>query len=499
MKKDLIIPVVSQKRPTIGRDLRKFFLLDQLNSTLGYTLLFLVMALIAVGVASIGMAFGVIALAVIVGIPLVYGIVAHPRFGIVVFLIMSYLIMWILRMGVGVPLGTLMDAMEALFILSIFIHQKKKKDWSSFKGPISTWILVWLGYNIIEVANPSTEARMAWLYTVRSVAVIMLMYFVFSYYVTTKKFIKQLFKIWIALAAFGALYALKQEHIGFFGFEERYLHSDPNIANLLFIAGAWRKFSIFSDPVAFAYNMVTASLLCLGLMTGPVSKTKKIILSGLIALFMLAMLSSGTRGAYVLIPAALLLLSVLKFNKKLMLFTAVAAFFLVILIFIPTSNPTLYRFQTAFKPSNDASFNVRAINQKRIQPFIQSHPLGGGLGSTGVWGLKFAPNSYLAHFPPDSGYVRVAVECGWVGLLIFCILMFTILKTGINNYYQIRDPELRSYCLACILIIFALNIGNYPQEALVQFPSTTLFYLVVALIMITKRLDNEQNDMINAA
>jgi len=82
--------------------------------------------------------------------------------------------------------------------------------------------------------------------------------------------------------------------------------------------------------------------------------------------------------------------------------------------------------------------------------------MGGGLGATGAWGQRFAPNSYLASFPPDSGYVRVAVELGWIGLFIFCLLMFTILKTGINNYYLIKDPELKTYCFAMTLMVFCI-------------------------------------------
>ena len=181
-----------------------------------------------------------------------------------------------------------------------------------------------------------------------------------------------------------------------------------------------------------------------------------------------------------------------------MITAIVGAVLFVALIFIPTSNNTLYRFQSAFKPSNDASFNLRKNNQKRIQPYILSHPMGGGLGATGVWGLKFAPYSYLAHFPPDSGYVRVAVENGWIGLFLLCLLMFTVLKTGINNYYLIKDPELKSYCLGFILVIFAFHIGNYPQEALVQYPSNVNFYLTIALINVVMRIDNQQNKSINA-
>jgi len=493
MDKELNISIAGAKRLSFRKAIKKFFLVDKLTSPLGYTMLFLITSLIGAGIAKFGVIFGILVLVGSIAIPLVYGLVAYPRFGIIVFLIMAYLIMWILRIGVPFPLGTLMDGMEGLFILSLFINQKKKKDWSLFKGPVTIMILVWIVYNLIEAINPTADSQMAWLFTVRSVAIVMFMYFIFQYYITTKKFIQLVLKLWIGLAFFSAIYAFKQEYFGFFPFEEAYLHSSPVIEQLLFIGGVWRKFSIFSDPVAFAYNMVSASLLCIGLLTGPISRKKKLILSSLVAFFLFVMLSSGTRGAYVLIPAALLLLAVLKYSKKILMVVSIAGVFLAILILIPTSNPTLYRFQTAFRPNEDASFNVRKINQKRIQPYILSHPLGGGLGATGTWGQRFSPYSYLANFPPDSGYVRVAVELGWLGLLIFCILMFTVLKTGIDNYYKIRDPDLKSYCLACVLIVFALNVGNYPQEALVQFPTNVYFYLVLALIMVTMRLDKQQN------
>jgi O-antigen ligase len=159
---------------------------------------------------------------------------------------------------------------------------------------------------------------------------------------------------------------------------------------------------------------------------------------------------------------------------------------------IPTGNVTLYRFQSAFKPNNDASFNVRKANQKKIQPYIQSHPIGGGLGATGVWGVRFAPNSFLAKFPPDSGYLRVGMELGWIGLFIICSIMFTGLYMGIKNYFNMRDPELKSYCFAMILIIFAIAIGNFPQEAIVQFPLNIYFYLFLALIQVTKVLDDKK-------
>ncbi len=501
MDKEFIIPVLPISSKNSGRSagrMQRSLLLEKLNNPIGYLLLFLLSSGLAIGVALGGLKFGLLTLAVLIGIPAVYAIVVYPVIGMVLFLILAYFILYIGKLGVDFPLGTLMDGIEGLFILGLFIQQRKRKDWTIFKGPITTMILLWMAYNLIEVVNPTTESTMAWVYTVRSVALIMVMYFIFLYNIRTIEVVRLLLKLWLGLALIAALYGFKQQYIGFTSFEDAYLHSDPSIADLLFIGGVWRKFSIFTDPVVFAYTMVVSSLLCVGILSGPVSKNKKWILRGLIIIYLDAMLFSGTRGAYVLVPLGLLLYAILKYNRKILRMVIVGAVVFAGLILVPTSNGTLYRFQTAFKPSEDASFNLRKKNQKRIQPFILSHPLGGGLGATGVWGIKFAPNSYLAHFPPDSGYVRIAVENGWIGLFLLCLLVFIVLKTGINNFYLIKDPELKSYCLAMVLIVFAFHIGNYPQEALVQYPSNVNFYLVIAMINVLMRIDNQKNGLPNA-
>lgn len=488
----ILLTEAKPKPQTVKAFLRQLLFVNKLGSAGGLIILLLASLAFAFVTVYIGAAQGILLLIVLMAIPVVYSIVAYPEFGIMVLLIMAYFLFFIMRQGINFPLGTLMDGIQALLILGFFIKQKTRPDWKSLKGPISTMILVWIGYNLLEIANPVAESRLAWVYTVRSVAIVMLMYFVFTYHIRSVKFIRLIFKVWIALTFIGAAYAFKQEYFGFSASEEAWLHSDPNIASLFFIDGHWRKFSIFSDPVSFSYNMVVSSLLCIALMSSAgMLPWKKIVLGLLTLFFLIVMLYSGTRGAYVLVPAALILFSVLNYNKKVMKYIVIAAVFIGFLIVVPTSNPSIYRFQTAFRPSNDASFNVRKANQKRIQPYILTHPMGGGLGATGAWGQRFAPQSYLANFPPDSGYVRVAVELGWIGLLLFCILMFVILRTGISHYYQIKNPELKTYCLAMVLIVFAFNIGNYPQEALVQFPSNVYFYLTIALINVIYRLDKE--------
>jgi putative inorganic carbon (HCO3(-)) transporter len=462
-----------------------------------YPILFAVLLVFSVGFAFIIKVGEIKATAMIfIGVagPLIaYGTIAYPKFGVITLLVIAYLIQMVMRMNLtSFPLGTIMDGMYVLLIIGFYIQQKYEPDWEFMKSPISIMIVLWIGYNFVEVLNPSAASRMAWIYTIRTLAIVMVTYFIFSYAIRDVKSIRLILKIWIGLSFFGAAWGFKQQFFGFTGYEEAYLYSDPLIANLLFINGIWRKFSIYSDPTAFSYNMIISSLLCIGIMFGPISKTKKWILGFLVFFFLLNMLFAGTRSAYVLIPAGLAMLTVLVFNRKILMISGIAGILLGILIIIPTGNVTLYRFQSAFKPSNDASFNVRAANQKFIQPYIRSHPMGGGLGATGVWGAKFSPESFLSKFPPDSGYVRIGVELGWFGLLLFCTLMYMILYIGINNYYAIKDPELKSYCMAMVLITFAINIGNYPQEAITQFPLSVYFFLVAALINITLKLDKEK-------
>ncbi len=471
------------------KTLTRLVFVEKLYNTAGIILLALIGIIMAIGTAFYGATFGIMLILLVTIPPVVYCIVVYPKFGIMILLVMAYMLFVLAQLGIDGPVGTLMDGLQVLLLLGVLIKVKKdNNDWSIFKSPITTVIFLWLGYNLLEFGNPAASSRLAWVYTIRSVAIVALSYFVFMYNIRSVKYIRTLFILLAILSFIGAAYGFKQEYIGFNQHEQAYLDT-PGIPALLFIDGHWRKFSIFSDPVAFAYNMVMPSIFIICMLTMQIKLWQKIAL-GVLALFFLdAMLFSGTRGANILIPGALFLFAILKYNRKILIGTGIAALFIVFLINVPTSNPNLRRFQTAFKPNHDDSYNLRKMNQKRIQPYILTHPLGGGLGATGEWGKRFAPGSYLADFPPDSGYIRVAVEEGPIGLLIFCTFMFVILKTGINNYYLIENEELKTYCLAMTLIVFAYNLANFPQEALVQFPSNILFYLEVALINITLRLD----------
>jgi O-antigen ligase len=213
---------------------------------------------------------------------------------------------------------------------------------------------------------------------------------------------------------------------------------------------------------------------------------------------LLAMVYAGTRTAYAMLPAGFIFYALLTFQTRTLAFAgfglAVGAFIIFSGIrsvgpFLSTNS--LERIRSTFSPSEDPSFQVRERSQAFIKPFIQSHPFGAGLGSIGIWGQRFNPGSALAEFAPDSGYVRVAVELGWAGLLLYCIFFTVILSVGIRNYYRMRSPELKAYMAALVAVVFAIVIGNYPQQVLIQVPTVLIFYAIMAMIVRLRELDEE--------
>lgn len=76
------------------------------------------------------------------------------------------------------------------------------------------------------------------------------------------------------------------------------------------------------------------------------------------------------------------------------------------------------RMRTTFRPTQDASFNVRKENQKKLALYLKDKPFGEGLGLSGGNARRFS-SRLTANIPNDSTYVKIWVETGIVGLILF--------------------------------------------------------------------------------
>jgi O-antigen ligase len=439
----------------------------------------------------LGWKAGVLVIAVIMALPIAASAVLNMRAGIVITLILSFFILGIKRAVDDAPLGTLIDAMISLMFCGLFFKLVQKGTLKFGTNPISASLFLWLFYNILQAFNPIADSQMAWVYTVRSMAFFIILYFILIDAITSVRFVRTLLVLWIFLATIGGAYGWWQEYRGFNQFEMRWIMEDQLRFGLLFQHGHFRKFSFFSDPMVFGFVMAYTSSLCICLLTGPFKLWLKGVLAIVTFIMLGGMLHSSIRSAFILIPTGLIFMTLITFKERIIAAASIAFVLGTVVVLMPTVNATHFRFQTAFRPKTDDSYQGRAKNQKMIQPYIQTHPIGGGLGSVGIWGKKFSPDTFLAKFPPDSGYMRIVVETGWIGLLLYFALLIIGAWVGIRNYFFIRDPELKCYMLASLTTFYVLIVANFPQEAIIQLPTNVIFFVLLSLMTKIRDLDEK--------
>ena len=146
--------------------------------------------------------------------------------------------------------------------------------------------------------------------------------------------------------------------------------------------------------------------------------------------------------------------------------------------------------------SEDESLNVRTLNRKFIQPYIYAHPLGGGVASSGVEGVRFNPSHELAGFPPDSGLLKLALDMGWIGLALSMMLYLMILYQGIQYYFKMRSEKFKKYILAINCALFSIMITLYAQVSIGQIPNAFFFYAVMSLYKRLLEFDEKENSIV---
>ncbi len=391
------------------------------------------------------------------------------------------------------PIGVALDGLTLVFALSMLAGIAKSREFAAARHPISVMVLIWLYYCAVQAINPEPTAhRMAWLYTVRSLGGLMFLYFVAVYGLDTLPKVKRAIKAILALGTLAAFYGLKQEFLGFSPQELAWLYSDELRLELIQQWGRLRIFSFFSDPTTLGIVMAYLTCMCVALLFGPYKVWQKAILAiGAVAM-VAAMAYAGSRTPIVVLPAGLFFFVILMPKRNVLLITAVLFTFGTLAMLKSSSNPVMFRIQSAFKPGEDASVQVRMDNQRFVQPFIQSHPVGSGLGTTGEWGRRFAPNFWLAHFAHDSGLVRIAVEAGYVGLLIYEVFLGVVLISGIRQVFRVRDPVIKNLSVAIVLVMFCLTLASYPQEAIPMLPSSIIFYILLACLVRLDYFDKQE-------
>lgn len=432
------------------------------------------------------------------GLIIVYYCLVKPLFAYYIVLILSFITAYPERiLKTQIPITTGIEVLMLLLFIGTYSVKTGLANQQFYKKPVSIALLLYALYCFIELFNPEMTSVGGWLFFMRRFFMFVLIYVVSYRLFDNMDKIRYFFRAWVLLSVAAAVYACFQQWFGLLPFEMAYLRDNPHEYKLYFQGGTIRKFSFLSDPTTFGILAGSSAVFVLIRAINEQVRLKKRILFFMFFILMLGMTYSGTRTANIMLPAAIALYAMMTISNRTTLITVFvfisAALFI---LFGPIQGSNINRIRSTFE-SKEESANVRDENRKSIQPYIYSHPIGGGIATSGVQGEKYNPRHKLAGFPPDSGLLLAAIELGWIGYALTLFVYFLILYQGIHFYFITHKRENRIYIIAVLISVFTIIVTQYSQVTIGQLPTALFFYAGLALISRLKELGAAENPEIH--
>lgn len=448
--------------------------------------------MMAAGAVAVHWAMPLSWVGLLVAAPAGVALIKSEYFGVYLMTGIACFMNMFLKLIPNLPIGLLMDFCILLMVLSMLYRCYWENSWkATFGTPLTLAIVVWIGWHLLQFGNPIAASRAAWFYVMRPAVGYTLLFFVAWRCLGDLQKIKNMFWVLVVLTFISAAWGVSQFVFGYFPFEMNYIVSHDAV-HLVYIQGRWRSFGTMSSPSHFGVIMAGMTVVCWLLMGLRFSAWKKTLMLLTSMLALAGLVYSGARSGFAVFPLALAVVVGLSFNIRLYALSAVAGMLLAVLMVTPSNNYHIQRLQSTFKAEEDLSYQVREKNKEMIMPWILAHPMGGGLGSTGVWGQRFSPGTFLANFPPDSGYVRVSVEMGWIGFLLYIFLWGTVLWHSLKGFIFLKKnyrhkpeeaAERRVLALAMLALVVPLTVVETVQDIVGKLPVNLLFWVWMAMLL----------------
>ncbi len=464
---------------------------DHLRRPLPIAILFSIIIACGLLTATKGLVAGIGIIVLPIAIVYLGVLFAKPKLGILTIFILNFTI---LGLGRYIPMtwGLLIDGLLFLMYLALFFKAFKIKiPWSRAQSQLTLLVTIWFGYALFQVVNPEAASFEAWFYAMRGLALYQWMIIPLLFILYNKpKDLKIFLIIWGVLSFLGTLKGVHQLIFGVDSFEQKWLDNGGALTHILF--GKLRIFSFYSDAGQFGASQGHAGVVfgVLALFT----KSKKFRIFCIVVALggLYGMLISGTRGAIAVPAAGGIMFLILRKNIPILVLGAVMGIGIFVFFAHTTilnNNAEVRRMRTAFDP-NDASLQVRLANQRKLAGYLSSRPFGGGIGSTGNWGQRFTPHTFLANTATDSWFVAIWADTGIVGLYLHLFILFYTLVTGAYNVmFKLKDEVLKGQIAAIVCGMFGIMGASYGNGVFGQFPTCILMYTGMAFMFMAPKMD----------
>ena len=465
---------------------RYHFLEKKLDTHFGYLFFSAVAAIFVCCIVLVDVIAAPIVLAVVGGVLLCIATMKSPYFGFYFLLVFSSITITIDRLvTLPLPSGNLAEILTYLVLFSVLTKYELKKniDGRFWTNPITVCLYILFAYYIVELFNPEMFSPLGWFSFFRR----QLSYFIFYYIcyclLNSRARVIYFVRFMIILTTVLALYACKQQWFGYARFELAWVGTG-NGYTLLAQGGMLRKFSVFSDPSTSGILFASVVILCVIFFFRSTNKKEKIWLAVAIFFNLLGYSYSGTRTATLMIVSGIVFYCIATIDeRRTSRFMLYSALVFAVLMLNPHQNAITNRIRSTFQGTKDASAAIRDYDRHQVQPYIQAHPMGGGIFTAGAEGNKYNQGHYLEYLQADSGYLKTLAEQGAIGFAFLLIFYFVVMRLGFHYFFRMNDPEIRTYYIGLLVMMFTLMVAQYSQMAISQYPVVLYFYAILVIFI----------------
>ena len=394
------------------------------------------------------------------------------------------------------PTSIYNELLELLLIGIAIIDFRQAPHFERLGNLMFITILIWCAFCTIEVFNDTCGLGIdigGW-YTGARMMAFQLLYacIVFTLYINNPDKLMKYLRIWAILCLFSYFWTWKQQTFGFTATESIWLETRGRTTHIIQGGTLIRYWSTFSDAANYGCHAAAAAITFFIIAITTKIKRDRIFFLITAILVTKGMFASGTRTAMFCMIGGFMVFLVLSRSIKILVPSAIVGgilFSLLIFTNIGQGNAQIRRMRSGFN-QNDASADVRTINQTAIKKYIADAPWGLGLAAS--YDNVPANNKYnkLSKIPPDSEYVFIWVHTGPVGITTFLILT-AIMFIGACwvTLFKIKSRSLMGIGAGFCSAFAAIQLGGYANQVLMQFPNALTFYGGLAIVYILPYLE----------
>jgi len=439
---------------------------------------------------------------IIIGVPIVaIGFIysmRYPRLGYALYATLSYYLIALIRYSRHDGISLFLDILLVYLFLCVLFNAWRKEAAIHFPNAINILTIsyvVWMLYILVVMANTPTREE----YVVMGVRNWLLgtpvLYILSSLLADNPKVLKKgliLIGIFTITAFLKLLY---QKFRWFDAAETEWLMNGSWYTHI--ISTGIRYFSIFSDAGNFGANMGMVSIVYGILFVHTNSRYLRIFYFAITIMGIIGMLLSGTRSAIIIPIGGLALYCLISRNIKTIIASIVmgAAFFVFFAFTnIGNDNPLIRRMRTAFRPTEDQSFAVRLENQKIIKEFILDHPWGAGINQGVPRVQRIGDETKEDTIPPDSFYVSIWIQTGYIGLILYIAIYATVLmRCCYIVMFKVHNRELKQILSALLCGVFGIWLNGYAGRGMGMPPNNFLIAAALAFVLNGAYIDRQMS------